>query len=100
MHDDIDLEPGIRERSQISAYNSKPMQSKFLSLNWRDVLRGLLVTVLIAVFQIATKLLQDKGLNLTVQDVWPLLDTAVKVGGGYLFVTFFSTKDGRFLGAV
>ena len=76
------------------------MNSNFLKLNWRDVLRGLLITVLIAVFRIATKLLQDKGLNLSLEDVWPLLDTAVKVGGGYLFITFFSTKDGKFLGAI
>lgn len=74
--------------------------SNFLSLNWRDVGKGLGAAVLIAVGELFLQLIRDKGLNITTADIWPLLDTALKIGGGYLFVTFFSTKEGKFLGAI
>ena len=76
------------------------MNSKFLTLNWRDAGKGLVIAVLVAVLQIFTTLLQNKGFSITWADLGPVLDIALKAGGAYVVKNFFSTADGKFLGAV
>ena len=74
--------------------------SKFLNLNTRDFVKGLLVAVLVAVFQLSATLLQNKGLSLTWNDLTPILDIALKSGSAYLLKNLLTNESGKFLGVV
>ena len=76
------------------------MPSGFLKLNSKDFVKGLVLAILVALFQLGSKLLEEKGLALSGADLKVALDLAVKVSGAYLVKNLFSNEDGKFLGKI
>lgn len=75
------------------------MESAFLRLNFKDLAKGAVVAVLVAVLQFVLQVLQGDGLSFSVANLSQILDLAVKAGGAYLLKNLFS-KDNRFLGKI
>lgn len=76
------------------------MNSSLLHLNFRDLGKGLVLAVLVAVLEVGLQLLKDKGFDLSAQDLAAVLDLSLKVAGAYLLKNLLSDKEGKFLGKV
>lgn len=74
------------------------MNSKFGSLNLRDLLHGFFITVLSSVLTILIQLIQNGGLNLTKEDLYQLATVAIVSGLSYLSKKLFSDENGKVVG--
>ncbi len=76
------------------------MNSTMFKLNWQDVGRGLLVTVLAAVFTWLASALSSPDFTFAGLNWAELIKIAMTAGIAYLGKNFFSTADGKFLGKI
>lgn len=77
------------------------MNSNLFSVNWKDVLNGLVVAILTAVVGAISTGLNTLGLSFFTQFNWQgLLIIALTSGLGYLSKKFLSTPDGKFGGVL
>lgn len=72
--------------------------SELYKLNDKDFLRGLIVTVLSSVLTLFIKLLENKGFNLTVDDLRAILLTGLITGLSYLVKNFATNDEGKLAG--
>lgn len=70
--------------------------SKFLTLNWADFGKGLLLAVLSAVLTLIVSLLKEKGFDLTSTDLSAILQIAVTTLVAYLGKNLFTNSEGQF----
>lgn len=74
----------------------KGLMSKFLTLNWADFGKGLLLAVLSAVLTLIVSLLKEKGFDLTSTDLNAILQIAVTTLVAYLGKNLFTNSEGQF----
>ena len=75
--------------------------SSFFRLNLKDVAKGLVVAVLIAVLQLSLTLLQSSGFDaFSVANLTEVLELALTGGAAYLLKNLFSDSDGKVLGSI
>lgn len=72
--------------------------SKFLNLDLRDLLKGLVVAVLAAVLLALQKVLTETGLNLTMKDLLSILNVAALSAVGYLVKQLVTDDNGKIMG--
>lgn len=72
--------------------------SNLFKLNLNDLGKGVVVAVLIAVLQLVLSLLQNKGLELKVEDLKSIVDVALKGGMAYLLKNLLTDSSGNVLG--
>jgi hypothetical protein len=72
------------------------MESHFLSVNWKDFGKGLLLALAVAIVGAVSQMLNEKGFNLSMADLAALGSLAVKVLIGYIAVAFGSNNEGKF----
>lgn len=71
-------------------------KSKFLCINWRDVLRGLVVSVVSTLFMALKIAFDAHGLNLTLSDVKMITVACASSFCGYLSLNLFTNSQGQF----
>ena len=71
------------------------MNSKFLALNGKDFLKGLLVAVLSAVLITFNQVFEKEGLNLNLSDLKIILTTGIGAGIAYLIKNFVQNSAGQ-----
>lgn len=75
------------------------MESKFGSLGIKDLVHGLFITVLSAVFDIIIQTLQNGGLHFSKADGSQLISVALIAGLSYLSKKFLSDENNKIGGS-
>jgi len=74
--------------------------SSFGKLNVRDVLGGIAAAIVVVVLGALQQAVTNHGFDVMSYDWTNILDIAWKTAGAYLATNVFTTKEGKFLGAV
>jgi len=72
------------------------MQSHFLSLNWSDFGKGLIMFVGSAVGTFLLELIKNKGMMLDEKDLYQVAEVAVVAMLTYLLKNTFTNNEGKF----
>lgn len=80
--------------------NDIDMNSELFKLDYKDLAKGLVVSVIVAVLEVLRNTLTTNGLDLSAFDWKSILEVAITAGVAYLGKNFFSTSDGKVLGKI
>jgi hypothetical protein len=73
------------------------MNSKFLNWNFKDLLKGFLVSVITAVLTVVLEVLNTEGLIFTEESVTKIISVSLIAGLSYLLKNFVTNSQGEFL---
>jgi len=71
------------------------MNSTFLTLNWGDFGKGLLLAIISAVLTFLIDILNEKGLNISAADLSAILQIAITTLIAYLGKNLFTNSRGQ-----
>lgn len=74
------------------------MEAKLFRLNGRDLLKGAVVAVLVAVLGFVKTLLDQKGLDISVEDLKNVADLSASALVGYLLKQLLSDEQDKVVG--
>ncbi len=77
-----------------------PTKSAIFRLNWRDLIKGIVVAVLTAVFASLEAIIRDKGLGLSLSDLMTIGSVSVLALLGYLSKNLITNKEGKVAGII
>lgn len=75
----------------------KIMTSEFLSINFKDIGKSIVVAVITAILVFVQQLIKDKGLDWNITDFYQILDIAILSALGYLAKNIFTNSEGVML---
>ena len=69
--------------------------SRLFRIDGKDLLRGLVVTVITAILSLIVRLIESKGFNFDATDGYTILSATVLAGLSYLSKNLLTTEDGK-----
>lgn len=76
------------------------MNSKFLSIDLKDIAKGLVVAVIVVVLGALQQAFQTFGLDVMAFDWATIIDVAVKAAVAYIGKNLLSDESGKVLGSI
>jgi len=74
------------------------MTSRIFRLNWRDLIKGLIVSVLFALFTSLQMVIKNSGLVLSMNDLLLVASSSVLSGLAYLTKNLLTDGEGKIAG--